>query len=195
MTFKNVFGNSWRFFSPWGMHLLSLHAACRSWTSSIQLVQSRSNSFSSAMCHQMDPKDFAGIWDTYCVRKTNHFNFTNALTARVVGALQVTSQPASSILLCSPLPSGTRRTPGPSIPWFYLPTSFSVCLVFFPPSPCFARWFWPDLMNRSHVHTTSICVSLPLVRNSSYDPIACWILARTSSLVTWSLYEMRSVLR
>ena len=26
-------------------------------------------------------------------------------------------------------------------------------------------------------------------------PIACWILARTSSLVTWSLHEMRSILR
>ena len=25
-------------------------------------------------------------------------------------------------------------------------------------------------------------------------PIACWILTRTSSLVTWSLYEMRSIL-
>ena len=30
---------------------------------------------------------------------------------------------------------------------------------------------------------------------SSCGPIACWILARTSSLVTWSLYEMRSILR
>ena len=34
-----------------------------------------------------------------------------------------------------------------------------------------------------------------IVRKSSCDPIACWILARTSSLVTWSLYEMRSILR
>ena len=30
---------------------------------------------------------------------------------------------------------------------------------------------------------------------SSCGPIACWILARTSSLVTWSLYEMCSILR
>ena len=30
---------------------------------------------------------------------------------------------------------------------------------------------------------------------SSCSPIARWILARTSSLVTWFLYEMRSILR
>ena len=34
-----------------------------------------------------------------------------------------------------------------------------------------------------------------IVRRSSCDPTACWILARTSSLVTWSLYEMCSILR
>ena len=33
-----------------------------------------------------------------------------------------------------------------------------------------------------------------MVRRSSCDPIACWILTRTSSLVTWSLYEMRIIL-
>ena len=31
-----------------------------------------------------------------------------------------------------------------------------------------------------------------MVRRSSCGPIACWILARTSSLVTWSSHEMRS---
>ena len=34
-----------------------------------------------------------------------------------------------------------------------------------------------------------------IIRRSSCGPIACWILARTFSLVTWSLYEMRSILR
>ena len=34
-----------------------------------------------------------------------------------------------------------------------------------------------------------------MVRRSSCGPTACWILARTSSLVTWSLYEMRCILR
>ena len=54
------------------------------------------------------------------------------LTARVVGAPQMISQPVSSIFPCSPLPSGTWWTPGLSIPWCYLPTSSSVCLTFFP---------------------------------------------------------------
>ena len=38
------------------------------------------------------------------------------LTARVVRAPQMISQPGSSIFPCSPLPSGTWRTPGLSIP-------------------------------------------------------------------------------
>ena len=34
-----------------------------------------------------------------------------------------------------------------------------------------------------------------MVRRSLCGPTACWILAWTSSLVTWSLYEMCSILR
>ena len=61
--------------------------------------------------------------------------------------------PVSSIFPCSPLPCRIWRTPCRSIPWCCLPTFSSVCLVFFPPSLCLARWFWPDLMNRRHVYT------------------------------------------
>ena len=32
------------------------------------------------------------------------------------------------------------------------------CLL--PPSLCLARWFWTDLMNGKHDHTTAVCVSL-----------------------------------
>ena len=39
----------------------------------------------------------------------------------------------------------------------------------------------------------SLC--LFTVVRSSCGPTACWILARTFSLVTWSLYEMCSILR
>ena len=84
----------------------------------------------------------------------------NPLTVRVVGAPQMSLQPVFSIFPCSPLPSGTCRTPGLSIPWCCLPTSFFVHLVFFPLSLCLARWFWPDLMNGKHDHTTAVCVSL-----------------------------------
>ena len=41
-------------------------------------------------------------------------------------------------------------------------SSSSVCLVFFTLSLCLARWFWPDLMNGRHDHTTAVCVSLRL---------------------------------
>ena len=64
-------------------------------------------------------------------------------------------------LFSSPLPSGTCRTPGLSILSCCLPTSSSVCLVFFPLSLCLARRFWPDPMNGRHDHTTAVCVSLP----------------------------------
>ena len=64
------------------------------------------------------------------------------LTARVGGAPKIISQPVFSIFPCSPLPSGTWRTPGLSIPWCCLPTSSSVCLVFFPLSLCLASIQW-----------------------------------------------------
>ena len=82
------------------------------------------------------------------------------LTAMVTGTPQMISQPVSTIFPCSPLPSRTWQTPGLSIPWCCLPTSSSVCLVFFPLSLCFARWFWADLMNGKHDDTTAVCVSL-----------------------------------
>ena len=76
--------------------------------------------------------------------------------ARVVGAPQMISQPVSSIFPSSPAPTGTCRTPGLSIPWCCLPTSSSVCLVFFPLLLCLASWFWPDLMNGWHDQTWHI---------------------------------------
>ena len=84
----------------------------------------------------------------------------NSLAARVVGAPQMILQAVFSIFPCSPLPSGTCRTPGLSISRCCLPTSSSVSLVFFPLSLCLARWFWPDLMNGKHDHSTAVCVSL-----------------------------------
>ena len=74
------------------------------------------------------------------------FTFTYPLNEVVVGTPQMTSQPVSSISLCSPLPSGTWQTPGLSIPWCCLPTFFPVYLVFFPLSLCLARCFWQDLV-------------------------------------------------
>ena len=57
----------------------------------------------------------------------NHTNIIiiiiNPLTVRVVGAPQMILQPVFSIFPCSPLPSGTCRTPGLSIPWCCFPLS------------------------------------------------------------------------
>ena len=88
------------------------------------------------------------------------------LTARVVGAPQMILQPVSSILPCSPLPSGTCGTAGLSIPWCTLPIFSPVCFVFFPLSVCLARWFWPDLMNGRHDHTTAVCSLFTMVISS-----------------------------
>ena len=87
-----------------------------------------------------------------------HFTFTCPLTAGVFWAPQVTSQPVSSTFLCSPLPSGTWRTPGSSIS--YLSSHLFSCLPRLLSPLCLTRWFWPDLMNRRRIHTTSVCVSL-----------------------------------
>ena len=46
-----------------------------------------------------------------------------------------------------------------------------------------------------HDHITVALRLFTIVSRSSCGSIACWILARTFSLVTWSLYEMCSVLR
>ena len=70
-----------------------------------------------------------------------------------------------------------------------------LCPPFLPPFtvPCKM-----DLARPDERETWPYLCSLRLftiIRRSSCGPIACWILARTSSLVTWSLYEMCSILR
>ena len=102
----------------------------------------------------------------------------NPLTARVVGAPQMILQPVFSIFPSS-LPSGTCRTPGLSIPWWCLLTSSFIRLVFFPLSLCLARWFWPDLMNGKHDHTTAVCVFL----RSSGDATARYYTSHTNEVL------------
>ena len=120
---------------------------------------------------------------------------TYPLTLRVVGAPQMISQQVSSIFSCSPLPSGTWQTPGLSILWCCLPTFSSVCLVFFPLSlfPCKMVLARPDEWETWPYHCSLRLFTM--VRRSLCGPIACWILAQTSLLVTWSLYEMHSILQ
>ena len=59
--------------------------------------------------------------------------------------------------------------------------------------PCKIVLARPDEQETWPYHC-SLCL-FTMVRRSSCGSIACWILAWTSSLVTWSLCEMRSILR
>ena len=81
------------------------------------------------------------------------------LTAMVVGVPQMISQPVSSIF--SLFSTAIWDLPN-SRPVHYLMLSshFFLRFVFFPLSLCLARWFWSDLMNGRHDHTTAVCVSL-----------------------------------
>ena len=85
-----------------------------------------------------------------------------SLTARVVGAPQMNSPPVFSIFPVLHCPLGLDELQ--TVNSLMLSSSSSVCLVFFPLSLCLARWFWPDLMNGTHEHTTVVCVSLPWSR-------------------------------
>ena len=82
------------------------------------------------------------------------------LTTGFVGAAQMTSPPVSSIFLFSTaLWDLMNSRPVHSLMlsshlFFRLP-----CLLA-PLKHCLARWFWPDLMNGKHDHTTAVCLSL-----------------------------------
>ena len=126
-----------------------------------------------------------------------NFIFTCPSTAGVVGALRMTSQPVSSIFLCSPLPSRTWRTQGLSIPWCCLLTSSFVCLVFL--SSSHFRCALQNGLARPYERETSpyhfsLCL-LKMVRRSSCGSIACCILAQISLLATWFSFEMHSILQ
>ena len=115
------------------------------------------------------------------------------LTLEVVGAQQMTLQQYLSTLPCLLLPSGNLQTPFPSIPWCYLPISSSVFLSFLLLSLSPAELSSPCQRILRCGHTIWVSVSLPWL--GSCTPVAFWILLRTCSFVTWSLYEMlRSLL-
>ena len=102
---------------------------------------------------------------------------------------QMTWQPAPSIPLASQPSSWRRPVSYPSIPGCCPPISFSVCLVFYRivlESP-------EDLvMCPYHFSLRRFTV----VKRSSWGPMACRILFRTSSFEMWSLQVMpRSFLR
>ena len=74
-------------------------------------------------------RKFVRITTNVCVCLKLIIIIINPFTARVVGAPQMILQPVFSSFPCSPLPSGTCRTPGLSIPWCCLPTSSFVHII------------------------------------------------------------------
>ena len=69
------------------------------------------------------------------------------------------------------------------LPLFLFPFSVPCRIVFAKPEDLET---WPNHLSFRF---------LTKVRSSSYSPMAAWIFLRTSSLVTWSLYEMFNSLR
>ena len=117
------------------------------------------------------------------------------LTARVVGAPPMISHP---FFLHFPLFSTALWHLVNSRPVHSLMLSFHLCHSLprlLPPFtvPCKMVLARPDERETRPYHCSLRFFTV--VRRSSCGPIAYWILARTSSLVTWSLYEMRSILR
>ena len=105
-----------------------------------------------------------------------HFYFTflvddiissqlSPLTSEVVGAPQMTLQQYLSSLPCLPLPSGNLQTPLPSIPWCYLPISYSVFLFFLllSLSPAELSLSCPRILRCGY--TIWVSVSLPWLGN------------------------------
>ena len=129
---------------------------------------------------------YVRVWKSACV-----IIIIYPLTARVVGVPQMISQPVSSILHCPLWFGELQACPFPDV--VFPPLLCLPCLL--PPFtvPCKMGLTRPDERETWPYHR--ILRLFTMARRSSCGPIACWILPQTSSMVTWSLYEMRSILR
>ena len=76
-----------------------------------------------------------------------------------------------------------KSIPVHSLPLFLFPFTVPCRIVFAKPEDLET---WPNHLSFRF---------LTRVRSSLYSPIAAWIFLRTSSLVTWSLYEMFKSIR
>ena len=96
----------------------------------------------------------------------------------------------SSVLHCPR--AGTWTTPHLCTPWCCLSISCLSCLLspFTVPSKMVLDR--PDEQDTCPYHF-KFCLFM-MIRRSLCGLIACWILTQTSSLVTWFLYEMLSIL-
>ena len=115
------------------------------------------------------------------------------LTARVVGARQMISQPVSSIKFSLFSIAHCNLANSRPVHSLMLSSHLFLCL------PCLLPPFTvpgkmvlarPDEWETYPYHCSLHLFTM--VRRSLCGPIACWIFAQTSLLVTWSAYEMCS---
>ena len=79
---------------------------------------------------------------------------------RVFGAPQMILQSVSSIFPVFHCPLGLGKLQACPFSDVVFP-HFPLSALSFSPFHCFlARWFWPDLMNGRHDHTSAVCISL-----------------------------------
>ena len=102
----------------------------------------------------------------HCTISFLHFSLCSAALRDLAN-----SRPVHSLMLPSQL-------------FFYLPRPLPPFTV-----PCKMVSTRPDVRETCQYHFSLRLFTM--ARRSSYGPIAFWILAQTSSLVAWSLYEMR----
>ena len=106
-----------------------------------------------------------------------------------------TSFPHFSVFLCPLGLAKLQACPFPDVvfPPLFLSAFSDSCLFPYFTVSCKMVLARPDEWEKCPCHF-SLCLSM-IVRPSVCSLIACWILALTSSLVTWSLYEMHGILR
>ena len=99
--------------------------------------------------------------------------------------------PFSSVLLCPLGPGELQACPFPDV---IFPPLFLSALSSSPFHCALQDGFGQTWWTATWPYHCSLRLFM-IVRRSSYGPIAYWILACTSSLVTWPLYDMCSILQ
>ena len=100
-------------------------------------------------------------YSLHIIYNTNYHNHHHQ-SLNLEGRWGTTDDFATSFLHFSLFSTALWDLPN-SRPVHYLMLSSHLVLCLprlFPFSLCLARWFWPDLMNGKHDHTTAVCVSL-----------------------------------
>ena len=109
-----------------------------------------------------------------CSTKEKLDYYAKAIDART---LQKSMMPYHCFNYCSPFPTLKLYWVSVSVPVFDT-----------------GLWRTSDIMNHVTLFRHMRLRFFTMVRRCSCGPTDCWILARTSLLVTWSLYEMCSIL-